>query len=76
MVRSFNFLIATGYPEHWMKSVNKPLHVYGFIQAVLNVLQFHLSYKGYASHTSSGFAIDIWKRIILDLWFKNKFHKH
>ena len=50
MVRSFNFLIAAGYPKHWIKSVNHQLHVYRFIQAVLNTLQclwncFPLSYK-------------------------------
>ena len=56
MAKSFNFLIAAGYPEHWIESVNNQLHMYGFIQAVLNALQcrwncFHLSNKCYASLT-------------------------
>ena len=75
MVKSFNFLIVAGYPEHWIESGNNQLHVYGNYPSSFECLWncFHLSYKCYAS---PGFTIGIWKWVILDLWFKNKFHKH
>ena len=81
MVKSFNFLIVPGYPEYWLESVNNQLHVYGSIQAVLNALQclwncYHLSYKYYASHTFAEFTIDIWTGVIVDLWFRDRFHRH
>ena len=59
----------------WIQDSN-PEGLWNWISSRLNAhWQTDRAIKDQA-HSSPGFTIDIWKWVILDLRFKNKFHKH